>query len=213
MVGTKGSDCQSLSGPVGTTSVWPAKQTSGRAVPRLAQRFVTSPNGMLSARNPALASRAAISCWQPPSCGVTDLRAISSRASSSAPELRAAASGIHVDLYVAERCAACGREDAFLLFFLLARGRRGGRRRDRRRLAGDLAGGGLVDQPQHVGRGIGVRHRFFLRDLAFDEHLEERLLEGLRAGRHALLERVLDLVDLAFLDQLGDVAGGWQTVP
>src|SRR5207248_2003210 len=56
------------------------------------------------------------------------------------------------------------------------------------------------------GGGIGVGHRLFLRDLAFDKELEKRLLEGLRAWRHALFQRVLDLVDLAFLDQLGDMA-------
>ena len=41
MVGTNGSECHSDSGPVGTTSVWPAKQTSGAALPRRAHRLLT----------------------------------------------------------------------------------------------------------------------------------------------------------------------------
>src|SRR6185503_8646743 len=195
MVGTNGSECHSLSGPVGTTSVWPAKQTTGWALPRRAQRFATSPNFIGSHSNPARARRWAMSSWQPPSSGVTDLRAISSLASSSAP----AGSGIHVDLEVAERAAAARRrEDAFLLLLLGPA--------LRHRLAGDLARGRLVDQPQHVGGRVGVRHRFVLGDLAVHEQLEERLLEGLRPGRHALLQRLLDLADLAPLDQLGDEA-------
>ena len=43
MTGTNGSLCQRSSGPVGTTSVWPAKHTTGRAVPRRAQKLSTSP--------------------------------------------------------------------------------------------------------------------------------------------------------------------------
>ena len=80
-------------------------------------------------------------------------------------------------------------------------------RRRRLRLAADLARRGLVDEPEHVGGRVGVRHRLFLRDLAVHEELEERLLEGLRPGRHAFLERVLDLVDLTLLDEFRDVAG------
>ena len=34
MVGVNGSLCHLSTGPVGTTSVWPAKQTSGVAAPR-----------------------------------------------------------------------------------------------------------------------------------------------------------------------------------
>src|SRR5688572_26811576 len=119
MVGTNGSECHSLSGPVGTTSVWPAKHTTGRASPRRAHRFLTWPNGMGSHRKPAFCRCWERSSWQPPSSGVTDLRAISSRA-------RARVSGIHVDLEFVERCAAGGREDAFLLFLRL--GGVGGRR-------------------------------------------------------------------------------------
>src|SRR3954468_3000780 len=203
-VGTNGSECHSESGPVGTTSVWPAKQTTGCAPPRRAQRLVTSPNLSGSQRNPDFSSRAAISSWQPPSSGVIERRAMSSWASSSAPPR----SGIHVDLEVVERGTAGGKH-AFLLLGAGLLARLLGRRRALRRqgLAADLAGGRLVDEPQHVGRRVGVGHRLFLRDLAFHEELEQRLLEGLRARRHALLERLLDLVDLALLDQLRDVAG------
>src|SRR6185436_14458298 len=101
MVGTNGSERHSLSGPVGTTSVWPAKQTTGLCVPRRAHRLVTSPKFIGSHLNPAAVNRLVINSWQPPSSGVMDLRAMSSLASSSA-------SGIHVDLEVAERGSASG---------------------------------------------------------------------------------------------------------
>ena len=39
IVGTNGSECHSASGPVGTTSVCPAKHTSGRALPRRPRVF------------------------------------------------------------------------------------------------------------------------------------------------------------------------------
>ena len=58
MVGTKGSECHSDSGPVGTTSVWPAKHTTGLAVPRRAQRLLTAPNFIGSQRKPAFVRRA-----------------------------------------------------------------------------------------------------------------------------------------------------------
>src|SRR4051812_23104122 len=193
-VGTNGSERHSASGPVGTTSVWPAKQTTGCAPPRRAQRLVTSPNFIDSQRKPAFCRRAAMRSWQPPSSGVIDRRSMSCLVSSSAPP-----SGIHVDLEVVEGVVGRG-----LVAGLLAAA--GGLRFRRRRLPADLASGGLVDEPKHVGGRIGVRHRLFLADLAFHKELEERLLEGLRAGRHALFERVLDLVDLAFFDQLGDMA-------
>src|SRR3954469_3214533 len=102
MVGTKGSDFHSESGPVGTTSVCPAKQTTGWLEPRRAHRLVTSPNFIDSQRKPDFCRRAAISSWQPPSSGVMERRSMSCRVSSSAP----ARSGIHVDLEVVERRAA-----------------------------------------------------------------------------------------------------------
>ena len=82
-VGTNGSDSQRSSGPVGTTSVWPAKHTSGDAVPRRAQRLVTPPLASGSRRKPSGRRRAASTSWQPPSSGVIERRAISSRASAS----------------------------------------------------------------------------------------------------------------------------------
>src|SRR5438046_6599702 len=125
-----GSECHSPSGPGGTTSVWPAKQTNGWASPRRAQRLSTAPKRIGSQRKPDLARRARRRFWQPPSSGVTDRRAMSSLASSSAP-----ASGIRVDLEVAEGSAGAGRQQAFLFLArrgALTRGRRAGG------LAGDL---------------------------------------------------------------------------
>src|SRR3954463_575266 len=148
MVGTNGSECHSDSGPVGATSVWPAKHTSGPVVPRRAHRLVTSPNGIDSQRKPIRSRRLAISCWQPPSSGVTDLRAMSSLASSSVPP--ACPSGIHVDLEVVEGTIA--RSGARRSFLLLRRGRGGGRPAGAR--VGDFARGRLVDEPKHVGRGV-----------------------------------------------------------
>src|SRR4051812_25495028 len=122
MVGWNGSECHSLSGPVGTTSVWPAKHTTGWPLPRRAQRLLTSPKCIGSHLKPILARRAAIRSWQPASSGVTDFFAMSSRTSSSVRP-----SGIHVDLDVAERgiAARSGGENAFLFLFL-RRLRRGG---------------------------------------------------------------------------------------
>src|SRR3954471_15319793 len=98
----KGSDCHSASGPVGTTSVWPARQTSGWSVPRRAHILVTSPQTTDSHRKPARSRRSARSGWQPPSSGVTDLRPISALESARTP----LSSGIHVDLEVVEAGAA-----------------------------------------------------------------------------------------------------------
>jgi hypothetical protein len=91
IVGTKGSECHCSSGPVGTTSVWPANTNVGRAVPRRSHRFVVSPRATVSARKPDGASRAAISAWQPASSGVTEARAISARVSSRVGFIRFAA--------------------------------------------------------------------------------------------------------------------------
>src|SRR3954471_9913054 len=109
-----GSECHSESGPVGTTSVWPARQTSGRAAPRRAHRLVTFAQTTDSHWKPARSRRSARSAWQPPSSGVTDLRPISVLESSRTP----LSSGIHVDLEVVE---------GFGARFLLVVGRLGGR--------------------------------------------------------------------------------------
>ena len=45
----KGSECHWSSGPVGTTSVWPANTNTGEAVPRRSQRFVTPFEAIVSA--------------------------------------------------------------------------------------------------------------------------------------------------------------------
>ncbi|MCY1545035.1 hypothetical protein D9M68_809530 [compost metagenome] len=81
--GTKGSLPQASSGPVGTTSVWPAQTRVGCwPVPRRAQRLVTrksaGPLSMVSQTKPSARRRSAIRAWQPSSSGVTEGRAINS---------------------------------------------------------------------------------------------------------------------------------------
>src|SRR5690554_2181556 len=82
-VGSKGSVSHCSSGPVGTTSVWPAKTTQGDSEPLRNQRLVTSSNTSVSLLNPALAKRSDSKGWQPASSGVTDGRAISALVNSS----------------------------------------------------------------------------------------------------------------------------------
>ena len=60
MVGSKGGEVQAFRGPGGTTSVWPAKQSTGPVSPRRAQRFFTSPLGMGSIRKPLSTRRSVI---------------------------------------------------------------------------------------------------------------------------------------------------------
>ena len=81
--GTNGSECQFASGPVGTTSVWPAKHTMGRAAPRRAHRLVTPEERIVSQAKPRGASRRASSAWQPASSGVSERSASSSRVRAS----------------------------------------------------------------------------------------------------------------------------------
>src|SRR2546425_1181457 len=92
-----GSECHSPSGPGGTTSVCPAKQTSGGVPPGRPQRLAPAPKRRGSQRKPDRARRARRSFWQPPSSGVTERRAMSSLASSSAP-----ASGIRSEEHTSE---------------------------------------------------------------------------------------------------------------
>src|SRR5450631_1502888 len=82
MVGSKGSECHFSIGPAGTTSVCPARTTSGFASPWRMKRFTTSPHLNTSALKPRGTSRSMMSCWHPASSGVTDLRAMSALASS-----------------------------------------------------------------------------------------------------------------------------------
>src|SRR5262249_19014099 len=70
-------------GPGGTTSVWPASTTRGRAVPCRIQRLVTSPHLNVSALNPSGTRRSMMSCWQPSSAGGMDLRRVRGFASAS----------------------------------------------------------------------------------------------------------------------------------
>ena len=92
ITGTNGSVRHSSSGPVGTTSVCPAKQNTGPPLPRLAQKLSTGPKRRLSTLKPMASSRSIISAWQPPSVGLTEARAISSSVSCRvASDIRSAA--------------------------------------------------------------------------------------------------------------------------
>src|SRR5690606_26189348 len=86
MTGSNGSVRHSSRGPVGLTSVCPAKHSSGPASPCRAHRFSTGPKGKCSTRKPHAPSRSAMICRQPWSSGLTDGRRMSAsvRASESA---------------------------------------------------------------------------------------------------------------------------------
>src|SRR6187399_642486 len=99
-VGTEGSLDQAESGPVGTTSVWPAKTSSlpSAAVPRriahrLLTRAVSGPNGNEVQRKPTASRRAATIDWQPPSSGVTERQPISCSARESVADIGAVGAG------------------------------------------------------------------------------------------------------------------------
>src|SRR5690554_3166121 len=79
--GSNGGVSQCTSGPLGTTSVWPAKASTGPWCPWVAQRFSTSPKGNRSIWKPSRCRRSMSSAWQPRSSGVTEGRRISSMAS------------------------------------------------------------------------------------------------------------------------------------
>ncbi len=92
-LGTKGSLVQASSGPVGTTSVWPAQMRVGRRpVPQRAHRLATrKASGPLSMRWQSKSSglsRAAMMSRHPASSGVTEGRAISSSARRSVAVIR-----------------------------------------------------------------------------------------------------------------------------
>ena len=82
-VGVNGSLVHRSTGPGGTTSTCPARQTSGAPVPRRAQRLRTAPRSIRSHVNPAAASRAPSSSRQPASSGVSERQAMSCFARSS----------------------------------------------------------------------------------------------------------------------------------
>ena len=58
-VGVNGCECHWSTGPVGTTSVWPANTNTGDAVPLRAHRLVTPFDSMVSQRKPSGASSSA----------------------------------------------------------------------------------------------------------------------------------------------------------
>ena len=76
-VGMKGCERHCSTGPVGTTSVWPAKTNTGDVVPRRAHRLVTSFDCIVSQTKPSGVRMSIRCCWQPLSSGVTEDRAIS----------------------------------------------------------------------------------------------------------------------------------------
>ncbi len=83
-VGTKGGLLHCSSGPVGTTSVWPAKTSTGRSAPvperraqRLRTRKLSGPLSMRSQAKPMGCRASARSSRQPASSGVTEGRLIS----------------------------------------------------------------------------------------------------------------------------------------
>src|SRR5437868_6343958 len=76
-VGLKGSERHCSTGPVGTTSVWPANTSSGAPVPLRAHRLVTPFDSTTSHTKPSGDSRSIRCRWQPLSSGVTEERAIS----------------------------------------------------------------------------------------------------------------------------------------
>ncbi len=87
-VPANGSTLQPRSGPGGTTSVCPAKQTCGEPAPSRANRFGVSrpagPNGKGVTVKPSAASRPAISACAPPSSSpVTERQATSAHATGS----------------------------------------------------------------------------------------------------------------------------------
>ena len=71
------------SGPVGTTSTCPAKQTIGALVPCRAQRLLTPPRSMRSQTKPLLVRRASTIARLPASSGVRERHAINRFASAS----------------------------------------------------------------------------------------------------------------------------------
>ena len=83
---SKGWCCQACSGPVGTTSVCPAKHSTGPSPPRRAQKLSTSSMRIGSRAKPAASRRRIIRAWQSASRGVTEGRRINSQASSRVGE-------------------------------------------------------------------------------------------------------------------------------
>ena len=85
IVGSNGGDCQADSGPVGTTSVWPAKTRCGAPSPILAKRLSTSgvPGSVkilrMQVKPPAVRNCCSTSS-APASAGVTEGQRIRSRA-------------------------------------------------------------------------------------------------------------------------------------
>ena len=76
-VGSNGGDVHFSSGPLGTTSVWPAKHSKGALLPRRAQMFWVSLKFMASMVKPIFCKRSARMAWQFLSSGVTEASAMS----------------------------------------------------------------------------------------------------------------------------------------
>ena len=151
-----------------------------RASPRRAQRLVTPLETSVSQRKPSGARRAAISAWQPASSGVSERRAISSRASASVGRRRRVSMRAMVANGDAASCGgtatrgATRRRSRRAARLSAARSSMPGVDRQRREVAavaaacasrrrcGSIAstrdvGAVLVDEPGEVGRRVGAR--------------------------------------------------------
>ena len=147
-VGTNGALRQAASGPVGTTSVWPAKTSRpasaslpGRTAHRLVTGAPAGPKTSVSQTKPCGRSRSAISAWQPASSGVSDGRAISASASRSAAPSQGDASAGQAATAAGRTGSAMHVESDLGEAGHLVLGRQPGHRRHRRR------GRGVVVEP------------------------------------------------------------------
>src|SRR5258708_11396539 len=113
-LGSKGSECHFSRGPGGTTSVCPARTTSGLSAPWRIQRLVTAPHWNTSALKPSATRRSTMSCWQPASSGVIERRAMSALASSRVSLLTLVRRGAVVRRRVGGRAALHDRAHALL---------------------------------------------------------------------------------------------------
>src|SRR5512140_605863 len=200
--GVNGSLVHCSSGPVGTTSVWPANTTvrprpgsasrrPGRLAHRLVTRKVFGPLSMVSATKPSGFRRSPTMRWHCPSSGVTERRAISCSARCSARFMSRSVSLLHVERDLGERRLVGHVVFRSAFFLALAV------------LAGEI----VLQPPLQIGGRIGVGHALLLVHQAFHDQPGDVMLEGLRALGHRLFHRLLDAREVAFFDQLGDQFG------
>src|SRR5437868_12336168 len=193
-VGAKGSLCHWASGPVGTTSVWPANASSGAAASaprRTAQRLVTrkssGPLCIVSQTKPSGLSRSMIRGWKPPSFGVRDRQAISCSVNCKVRD---------IGVSVLQSCAACARvvganvqrdfgEGRLVVgVFLL--------RLDTRHGAHVV-----LQTPHQVGGRIGEGEAFVARDDTLCDEARQILFKCLRTFGQRLLHGLFHGVEVA----------------